>query len=358
MICGGGAGRGHGYPLLREGTRTFVRADRLISILMHLQVNRRMTSRELAEKLEVSQRTIHRDMEALSMAGVPVYAERGTGGGWFLPPEYRTDLTGMSEPELQTIFLAQPSRVLADLGLEKASDGALAKLLAALPSAHRRDAEYVRQRIHVDVAGWRRSEEEVPYLPVLQEAVWRERKLHLSYGRGEDGAGVERLVDPLGLVAKGSVWYLVAAVEGELRSYRVSRVRGASLSEQQCVRPPDFDLAAHWEESKARFVAGLPRYAVTARVDPHLLPQLRQAGRWSRIERVDLAEGEGWATVCIRFETEEDACGYVLSMGPRLEVLEPQELREKVMQVARATVDLYARSERASQKGQVGSDHA
>src|SRR5712691_4174354 len=208
-----------------------MRADRLLSVLLLLQVHRRLTARELAKRLEVSERTIHRDMDALSAAGFPVFAERGIGGGWMLVEGYRTNLTGLNKDEIQALFLTKPLRVLADLGLEKASNAALIKLSAALPSAHRDGAEHARQRIHVDVTGWNRSNESIEFLPALQEAIWQERKLKFSYQRGGGCDAVERLADPLGLVAKGSVWYLVAGVEGEIRSYRVSRVSGAALTE-------------------------------------------------------------------------------------------------------------------------------
>lgn len=187
-----------------------MRADRLLSILLLLQVRRQITARELAQRLGVSARTIHRDMEALSGAGVPVLAERGTGGGWHLLEEYRTNLTGLSDAEVQALFLTSPGRLFADLGLARATDGALIKLLAALPTRHRHRAEDVQQRIHIDVAGWRQIEGTVPTLPLVQEAIWGERKLRIVYQRGE-GRDVERIVDPLGLVAKGSLWYLVAA---------------------------------------------------------------------------------------------------------------------------------------------------
>src|SRR5690348_7589110 len=158
-----------------------MRADRLLSILLLLQVHRRITAGELARRLEVSERTIHRDMQALGMAGIPVTAERGTGGGWRLLAEYRTNLTGLNEAEIQALFLTRPPRVLADLGLDKAAEAGLIKLLAAMPSVSRRGAEDVRQRIHVDVSGWSQSAESVPLLPVLQDAVWQERRLRMSY---------------------------------------------------------------------------------------------------------------------------------------------------------------------------------
>jgi len=317
-----------------------MRADRLLSILLHLQVHRRLTSRELAKRLEVSERTIHRDMEALSASGIPVTAERGIGGGWGLLEDYRTNLTGLNSTEIQALFLNQPARLLSDLGLHQASEGALIKLLAALPAMHRQNAEYIRQRIHVDSTSWHSPEEAVPHLPTLQDAIWQERKLHFTYGR--DGTSFERLVDPLGLVAKGSTWYLVAAVEGQARSYRVSRVQTAKLSDQPCVRPPDFDLAAYWEQSSADFKASLPRYPATVRVDPTIIPRMRFAGRYARIEHEGPPDAEGWIQLAMQFEEEHNACEYVLSFGPQIEVLEPQALRDRVIKAAESVVAFYA----------------
>ena len=323
-----------------------MRADRLLSILLLLQVQRTTTARELAERLEVSERTIHRDMEALGAAGIPVLAERGAGGGWRLLEEYRTNLTGLNAAEIQALFLTKPPRLLADLGLGKAADAALIKLLAALPSISRRGAEYASQRIYVDVGGWRQSEDDVSLLPTLQAAVWQERKLQLVYERG-DGATVERLVDPLGLVAKGSLWYLIAAVEGDLRTYRVSRVRGATITEQPCAWPEGFDLATYWEQSSAQFKANLPRYPAVLRVDPAILPRMRSESRYARVERQEPPDDDGWVRLHMRFEVEHSACEYVLSYGTQIEVIEPPELRELVIRTAQAIVAFYA--ERAAE---------
>lgn len=322
-----------------------MRADRLLSILLLLQVHHSITARELAQRLEVSERTIYRDMDALGAAGIPVMAERGLGGGWMLLEEYRTNLTGLNPTEIQALFLNKPARLLADLGLDKAAEAALIKLLAALPAMHRRDAEDIRQRIHIDSTGWNQTEENLSFLPSLQEAVWQERKLLLTYRRN-DGTGVERLVDPLGLVAKGSAWYLIAAVEGEVRTYRVSRVQEARLTDQPCDRPPDFDLAAFWAQSSAQFKANLPRYPATVRVAPAILPRLDYAGKAARIEQIEPPAADGWCKVFIQFEVEEQACAYALGFGPQLEVLEPPELREKIIKLAEGVVALYAHSSR------------
>ena len=317
-----------------------MRADRLLSILLHLQVHRRLTARELAKRLEVSERTIHRDMEALSGAGVPIIAERGIGGGWGLLEDYRTNLTGLNSTEIQALFLNQPARLLSDLGLHQASEGALIKLLAALPAMHRQNVEYIRQRIHVDSTSWHSPEEAVPHLPTVQDAIWQERKLHFTYGR--DGTSFERLVDPLGLVAKGSTWYLVAAVDGQLRSYRISRIQEARLSDQPSVRPPDFDLAAYWEQSSADFKASLPRYPAIVRVDPDIIPHMRYASRYARIEHESPPDAEGWIQLSMQFEEEHSAREYVLSFGSQIEVLEPHSLREQVIKAAECIVAFYA----------------
>lgn len=334
-----------------------MRADRLLSILLLLQVHRRLTARALARRLEVSERTIYRDIDALSAAGVPVYAARGAGGGCCLPERYRTNLTGLSEGEIQALFLSKAPRLLADLGWRDASETALIKLLAALPSASRRDAEYARQRIHVDPTGWRQPEEAVPCLPALQEAVWQERKLRLIYGRG-GGAIVERLVDPLGLVAKGSVWYLVAAVEGEIRTYRVSRVRDVCPADEPCVRPPDFDLATYWARASAAFTAGLPRYPATLRADQAILPRIRQLWRYARIEREEPPDEAGRVGLTVHFETEEEACEYVLGCGARIEVVEPPALRERVIERAADVVAFYLRRSRGSTTSQGDPERA
>ncbi|HVG20699.1 MAG TPA: YafY family protein [Blastocatellia bacterium] len=333
-----------------------MRADRLLSIMLLLQVHRRMTARELADRLEVSERTIHRDMDALSGAGIPVFAERGSGGGWALMEEYRTNLTGLNREEIQALFLINPSRLLDDLGLGRASDAARIKLRAALPTTSRDEAEHARQRIYIDATGWNHSEEAIPMLPTLQEAVWKERKLHISYRRHGCPA-VERLVDPLGLVAKGRAWYLVAAADGEPRSYRVSRVQDARVLDEPCVRPEGFDLASYWEQSTVSFKANLPRYQASVRVSPSVFPRMRYAGRFARIEQVDSPDEEGWVRVSIRFDVEEMACEYVLSFGSQMEVLEPDSLREKVIDLARGVIEFYDQRTAAPLARKIHSGH-
>lgn len=319
-----------------------MRADRLLSIVLLLQVHRRLTARELAEQLEVSERTILRDMDALGAAGIPVTAERGAGGGWSLVEGYRTELTGLSESEARALMVPGPQRLLADLHLDRAAEGALLKLLAALPAMVRRRADEARRKIHVDVSGWSSSPEAVPCFQAVQEAVWRERRLEMSYERGFDGEPVERRVDPLGLVAKGSVWYLVAAAAGgDVRWYRVSRISKARVLEEAVRTPEGFDLAAFWQRSSAEFKSSIPRFYATFRVHPEVLPRLWAAGRFAKVERMGEVDGEGWTRVEMRFQFEEEAAEVALSFGARLEVLDPPSVRERVVELARGVVEFY-----------------
>jgi predicted DNA-binding transcriptional regulator YafY len=311
-----------------------MRADRLLSILLLMQSRRRITARELAERLEVSERTILRDMDALSSSGIPVTAERGHGGGWSLIEDYQTRLTGLSPAEIQSLFLVRPARLLADLGLKRESEDALMKLQASLPAAARRQAELARHRILIDPRGWRDPAESISCLPVLLDAVWRFKQVRFLYAR-DLCQPTERSGHPLGLVAKGSTWYLVAQINGEIKTYRVSRMREATVLDQPAALPPEFDLAAHWERSAAEFREKLPRYYATFRANPSVMRWIRYRG-W-RLE--DEIGQTGFVRVKLRFDAEEEAVQFALSFGGAVEVIEPPELRDKVFAGARAILD-------------------
>ncbi|HEU5369196.1 MAG TPA: YafY family protein [Ktedonobacterales bacterium] len=321
-----------------------MRADRLLSMLLLLQANRRITAQKLAEKLEVSERTIYRDLEALSAAGVPVYAERGPGGGCALLGDYRTTLTGLNEADVRTLLLSGVPRPLADLGLDKALEVALLKLVAALPSARRTDAEQARQRLHLDAAAWNTPAiDETPHLRVLQEAVWQQRKVRLSY-RTRSRVVNERLVEPLGLVAKTNVWYLVSRKADEMRVYRVSRMQSVDLTDEAFERPAGFDLAAYWADWCASFRASLSHYPTALRVAPGAIPILSQffgEGAQALLDQGDPPDAEGWVTLHPTFESIEAACSMALGLGEWVEVLEPAELRERVIQQAARIVAFY-----------------
>ncbi|MBC8142067.1 MAG: WYL domain-containing protein [Armatimonadetes bacterium] len=319
-----------------------MRGDRLLSLLLLMQTAKSLTAGELATRLEVSERTILRDMAALSGAGVPVVATRGKNGGWRLLVPYRTNLTGLNTAEAQTLFVPVASKLLADMGLGKAAEAARIKLSASLSEAARQDAERVRERIHIDGGGWFPVVETFPLLPMLQDAVWRQATLQATYERG-DGEIVERVIAPLGLVAKGRVWYLVAQTEGDTRSYRVSRIRAATETGMCFERPIGFCLAAFWERSVAEFKINVPRYPVTVRVSARGRGRLRQAGSpLIEIESESEPGSDGWATLTLRFEVNNEAFDYLLRAGKEMEVMEPVALREQIRAFAEGILARYA----------------
>ena len=230
-----------------------MRADRLLSLMMLLQTRRQMTAEELAIELEVSKRTIYRDIDALSVAGVPVYANGGPGGGYALLDSYRTTLTGLNESEIQALFMLTIPSPISDLGVSQQLKAAILKLTSALTSDHLEHTDYFRQRLHLDAASWFQTDEPVPHLKAVQEAVWQDRQLILSYRR-RNGTVSERTISPYGLVAKASYWYFLGQVpDGTMRTYRVLRMQEITLSETRFQRDLDFDLVGHWRESCRTF---------------------------------------------------------------------------------------------------------
>jgi len=303
-----------------------MRADRLLSAVLLLQAHGRMTGRELAKRLEVSMRTLHRDMDALSAAGVPIFALRGARGGWQLDEGWRTQVPGLDEAELRALLMAQP-RVIGDARLAAAAESALAKLLASLPNSLREKAASIQQRLFLDTTGWRGTAENLSMLPMVQDAVWRDRKLVILYAKNASER-VERTVDPLGLVAKSGTWYLVASTPAGLRTFRVSRIEKATVLNQICDRPSDFELARYWRSSAQRFREGWPHYDAVLRLHPDAAKLVK---RWHTVtEDGGEPDAEGWITKTVHFDDEAHACFIVLAQASRVDVLEPSALRERV----------------------------
>ena len=315
-----------------------MRADRLLSILLLLQAHGRLSARALAERLEVSERTVHRDMEALAIAGVPVWAQTGRNGGWALTDDYRTDLTGLTEAELRSLVVAGAPGVLSGLGLGAAFDRAITKVLATLPDARRESAAAARGYLHVDPTGWRRTEDATPWLPTLDDALRRGRRVTIEYERAYDRSVVERTVDPVGLVAKGSVWYLVAAVDGAARTYRASRLRHVVVLDEPSDRPADLDLAAYWADARDSFQAALPSIDWTMRCSPRVIDRIRLGWRFARLVDEDPPDADGWVTGRFRADSIEVAVECALGLGAEGEVLGPPDIAERVLAGATAVV--------------------
>lgn len=326
-----------------------MRADRLLSIMLLLQNSGKVTSRALAAKLEVSERTISRDMEALSAAGIPIYAERGPLGGWRLTESYRTTLTGLGKEELLALLVNSQSRLLHDLGILKShQEGAYQKIVASSPAPLKQYIDTLQERIHIDGAPWHTQEEHFPYLSLLQEAIWTQCMIEMKY-RKTDGSVSERIVQPIGLVAKGNVWYLVAmdgqekaASDNTVRSFRISRILDVRVLEKSFERPDNFSLAQYWERSTAEFKASLPSFPARIYITKQRLTRLSRNRYVKVIQTLSLQEQEeGWVTAEIQFDTLESACELLLGCGREARVISPQELAEAVQAEAKAIEELY-----------------
>ena len=320
-----------------------MRADRLVAIVLLLQARGSMSAPELARELEVSTRTILRDVEALSAAGVPVYAERGAGGGIRLLDGYRTDLTGMSEGEAEALFLMGIPGPLDELGLGAAHEAARRKLLAALPQAGRDTAERIRTRILVDPTGWDVEPRRLPWLATITGGLWADRRVALRYVRA-DNKVVDRRVDPLGLVLKGGQWYLVAIAGRWDATFRVSRILRAEVLDEPARRPADFDLRSYWDEFLADFDARRTGATVRIRVSPDAVDEIpKTLGESVRARLADSDAGDdGSIELDLRFESLDEARTQLLGLGTGVRVLEPPELCDELVRVAREVVRAYS----------------
>jgi predicted DNA-binding transcriptional regulator YafY len=323
-----------------------MRADRLLSFLMLLQSRGTLTARHLARELEVSERTIYRDIEALSMSGVPIYAERGPGGGCSLLESYRTTLTGLNNNEMRALFMLNVPAPLTQLGVSSDLKGALLKLSAGLSAASRKEEERTRQRIFLDARWWFQADEALAFLATLQQAVWRDLRLRLRY-RSEFETVVEQVVDPYGLVAKANVWYLVYSWEETRQALRASRIINATILEESFQRPVDFDLETFWQQWCANFEESRPVYRVTARISPDLIPFLgRYFGDQARaiLAEASQPDEKGWLTIGLSFERFENARERLLGLGRAIEVLEPEALRKSIIDFAGQISSFYRES--------------
>ncbi|MBU6299507.1 MAG: YafY family transcriptional regulator, partial [Alphaproteobacteria bacterium] len=315
-------------------------ASRLLSILMLLQTRGRMTAPELAEEFEVSVRTIYRDIDQLSAAGIPVYADRGRAGGFQLLDGYRTKLTGMTEAEAETLFLAGLPGPAAELGLADLLATARLKLMAALPAGVQ--AERIAARFHLDPAGWFSASQPAALLPEIARAVWSGRMLKIRYRRG--GEIHTRKLGPLGLVLKGGIWYLVAQKGKEFRTYRVSNVTKAETLDEAYVRPKDFDLAGYWTKSSRGFEANAYRERATIRLSPRGRSMLDLMGPYvvdAAAKTASAPDKSGWVRCTIPLESADFGIRDLMRLGEEVEVLGPPALRTQMAQTLRAMLTPY-----------------
>lgn len=307
-----------------------MKSDRLLSELMLLQGYGRLSTREMAERLEISERTAHRDMEALCVAGVPLIAHRGAQGGWELEKGWRTQVPGLDSAELEGLLMAQPG-ALGSSKLTAAAQRALDKLMAAMPAQARMQAESIRARLHFDPAGWRMGEEDLSMLPVVQDALARDRKLTFVYTRA-DGDTSPRTVDPLGIVCKQMSWYLIARAPAGMRTYRVSRMRGAVALALGFKRPARFNLAAHWKRSTADFKEQRRSVIATLALGPQAMRIVQGWHRMVPVAKHPAAHKlqKDWQIFEVEFESLGYARFVVLGLGSHARALWPDEFAHEI----------------------------
>ncbi|WP_329398235.1 helix-turn-helix transcriptional regulator [Streptomyces melanogenes] len=330
-----------------------MRAARLIKMVLLLQGRASMSASQLARELDVSERTVTRDAQALAEAGVPVYAERGRAGGYRLSGGYRTRLTGLDRDEAAALFLSGVPGALREMGLEDAASAARLKVSAALLPSLRDAPASAGRRFHLDAPGWWQEPDAPEHLPAVARAVWADLVVRVVYRR-RDGESVTRRLDPYGLVLKAGVWYVCARADGEhpgFRVYRLDRFDQVAESEEGFVRDESFDLAGFWAERAAGFARAMLRETVLVRVSAAGAARLPYVtgDRESVLAALDAAgeaDERGRVTVALAVESYDVAFAQLMSLGPEVEVLEPAGLRERFAEAARALGELYGRDHR------------
>lgn len=310
-----------------------MKADRLVSILLLLQSAERRTARDLAQRLEVSERTIYRDVDALSASGIPIYAERGADGGIALSEGYRKAILHIGEDEIRALFMTG-NAVMADLGLAANLDGALEKLRGGFSDQQRAAAEKARERIHIDQRRWNQSDPPTEKLALLRRAVWDDRRIELSY---EDRmrAVTTRCADPYGLVSKAGVWYLIAKTPDGFRSFRCDRIREVRELDERYQRDPGFDLDRHWRESTQKLISDQQRFEVVVRATPESVDMV--TSYWG-------AEQTDGDPLLLRmyFQSEAMAIRSMVSLGDEVELVEPLSLCVAIVERAQRILERYS----------------
>jgi predicted DNA-binding transcriptional regulator YafY len=322
-----------------------MRASRLLSLLLLLQTRGRMTAQQLADELEVSVRTIYRDVDALNAAGVPLYGDAGHDGGYQLLDGYRTRLTGLTPAEAEALFLSGLPGPAAELGLGGVLAAATLKLRAALPASMQENADRLSERFFLDAPGWYRPERKVPCLAEVAGAVWERQVIRVRYSRWKAPEEVVRTIEPHGLVLKAGTWYVVARCEGSFRTYRVDQIAEATPTGEAFERAPGFALAGYWREYLADFQQRLHTGHAVIRISPAGAERMRtllSAAVTSAVQVSGTAGADGWITARVPIESARQALADFLRLGGDLEILAPAELRAQAADAARALAALYA----------------
>lgn len=319
-----------------------MRAERLIKILIILQQGETITTRRLANELNVSERTIHRDMESLSLIGIPIYSERGPAGGWHLVDGWKQRLSYLTETEITSLFLTVSEKVFSDLNIDISVDKLKEKLLLSVPKYIKNNALNVWERIYIDTNNWRHSSEKVKFLETSQQAVMEDRQLMMKYRKVNNEEKTYR-INPLGLVAKGNTWYIIALNhEGEYRNFKISRIVHVDLLEDRFERPKEFVLKEYWKNSKRDFIQALPEFNVEVEISKHIIDRIMFTGRFVRMIQADDTDGgDSWIKSSLSFPTKEEAINFILGFGNQMKLITPVYLQNELTKRAEEVIKLY-----------------
>ena len=320
-----------------------MRASRLISILTLLQARGRVTAPELSAECAVSLRTVYRDIDALSAAGVPVYSERGAEGGYRLLDGYRTKLNGLSAKEAEALFMIGLSGPAADLGIGGVMAAAQNKLLAAMPSHVRAGAELMQSRFHLDAPAWFAQAELPDHLRAVAGAVWEERAIRIRYQSWQ--AEKLRVVHPLGLVLKSGAWYLAGMVGKDVRTYRVSRILDLEVTAEGFARPRDFKLSAYWQAATRRLDEELHQNRASVRFSPLGLKMIEAFVSpyvATTMQVAPRADADGWTRAEMHVGSVWQTCSALLPFGADAEIIEPLAVREAMQNIIGDMQQRYA----------------
>lgn len=339
-----------------------MRASRLVSLLLLLQTRGRMTAQQLAGELEVSVRTIYRDVESLHSAGIPLYGDAGHAGGYQLLAGYRTKLDGLTREEAASLFLTGLPGPAAELGLGEVVAATKLKLTAALPPELRERADRLQERFHLDAPNWYHDDEQTPLLTAAAAAVWSGHRIRVRYRRWKAPREVRRLLEPYGLVVKAGRWYLVAGSRQRIHTYRVSQILELETRHEKFDRPAGFDLAAYWRSYLADFDSRRHREEATVRLSPSAMERLpdmmSSASRKSIHDTAQKADADGWVRAIVPIESIDHALGEFLRFGDGLEVLTPPALRQRLIETAAALTAIYSPGPSGGTSGQAGGRSA
>jgi predicted DNA-binding transcriptional regulator YafY len=320
-----------------------MRADRLISIIMLLKAYGRMTAQQMADELEVSERTIYRDIDALSISGVPIYADCGPGGGYDLLDSYRADLIGLTEQEIRALLMFSIPYPFKELGLNQELRGALLKLSAAISDHHQMNTSKSMTRIHLDPIPWTHSYEQVPYLEILNQAIIQNHMIEIKY-QGAFNAEIRLIAAPLGMVAKTNIWYLICQQKEHIKVVRISTIIETKLLEEKFVYPEEFNLIDFWDEWCQVAEVVRPRYPVQLKISTELFKLLRYlyGDSFTVIEGNPGSDSsDTWVTIMLDYESFEEARNSILGFGSAAQIIEPQSLRMSVIDFAQQITKFY-----------------